>query len=71
MTWTELELPEPIAPARAVRERACGPVGCLAAGWMRVGWGEPEKVTPKEPPPCACSRRRTRRRPWSLDVRAR
>jgi len=49
MTWKDFEVPEPIVPARATRERACGPVGCLAAGWMRVGWGEPEKVTPKAP----------------------
>jgi hypothetical protein len=40
MTWTkDLDLPEPIAPSRAVRERACGPVGCIAAGWLRIGWG--------------------------------
>jgi len=50
MTWTDFDAPEPIVPAHATRERACGPVGCLAAGWMRVGWGEPEKVTIKEPP---------------------
>jgi hypothetical protein len=50
MTWKDLDVPDPIVPARATRERACGPVGCLAAGWMRVGWGEPEKVTPKTPP---------------------
>ena len=50
MTWKELEMPEPIAPLRAVQERACGPVGCVAAGWMRVGWGEPDKKPPKDPP---------------------
>jgi hypothetical protein len=44
MTWNELELPEPIAQPRAVQERACGPIGCLAAGWMRVGWGAEEKA---------------------------
>ena len=47
MSWRDLEMPEPIAPARAIRTRACGPVGCLAAGWARVGWGEP----PKPPKP--------------------
>jgi hypothetical protein len=47
MTWKDFDVPEPIVPARATHERACGPVGCLAAGWMRVGWGEPEKVEPK------------------------
>ncbi|HEX3343752.1 MAG TPA: hypothetical protein VHS09_04225, partial [Polyangiaceae bacterium] len=50
MTWKDFEVPEPIVPVRATRERACGPVGCLAAGWMRVGWGEPERVAPKPPP---------------------
>jgi hypothetical protein len=50
MTWKDLDVPEPIAPARAPHERACGPVGCLAAGWMRVGWGEPEKQEVKEKP---------------------
>jgi hypothetical protein len=56
MTWKELEMPDTIAPARAVRERACGPIGCLAAGWMRVGWGEPEKVDAKTPPPVRTAR---------------
>src|SRR6185312_5141373 len=53
MTWTkDLELPEPIAAPRDVDERACGPVGCLVAGWMRVGWGPTASTaTPKEPPP--------------------
>jgi hypothetical protein len=53
MTWRkELAMPDVIATPRAVGERACGPVGCLAAGWMRVGWGvsEPAEVE-KEPPP--------------------
>jgi hypothetical protein len=36
MTWTKgVDVPEPIA---AARERVCGPVGCIAAGWLRVGW---------------------------------
>jgi hypothetical protein len=50
MTWKDFEVPEPIVAPRATRERACGPVGCLAAGWMRVGWGEPEKPPSKAPP---------------------
>ncbi|MGD0524731.1 MAG: hypothetical protein ABSE49_06295, partial [Polyangiaceae bacterium] len=50
MTWKDFEVPEPIVAARATRERACGPVGCLAAGWMRVGWGEAEKAPPKASP---------------------
>jgi hypothetical protein len=54
MTWTkDLELPDPIAPSRAVHERVCGPVGCVAAGWMRVGWGwgAGDRNAPAEPPP--------------------
>ena len=42
-------MPEPIAPARSERARACGPVGCLAAGWIRVGWGAPETPVVNEP----------------------
>jgi hypothetical protein len=50
MSWKELEMPDAIAPARSVSERACGPIGCLAAGWMRVGWGEPASGARVEPP---------------------
>jgi hypothetical protein len=55
MTWAkEIELPGPIAegdPAREGRERACGPVGCLLAGWLRVGWGlRPAAPVPDAPP---------------------
>ncbi len=32
-----------------VPTRGCGPVGCVAAGWMRVGWGVPKPVTTPEP----------------------
>jgi hypothetical protein len=40
MTWTKgLDLPEPVGPLGAVSERACGPIGCIAAGWLRIGWG--------------------------------
>jgi hypothetical protein len=52
MTWTSLELPEPLVPIGKVDRRACGPVGCLAAGWLRVGWGETKKApVPPAPPP--------------------
>ncbi len=48
MTWKALELPDPIrtAPTHGPVERACGPVGCLAQGWIRIGWGSrpPEKM---------------------------
>jgi hypothetical protein len=52
MTWTSLELPEPLTQVNKVDRRACGPIGCLAAGWLRVGWGEPKKTpVPAVPPP--------------------
>src|SRR5258708_11940509 len=40
MTWTkEIPLPAPIVEPRAGRDRSCGPVGCVVAGWLRLGWG--------------------------------
>jgi hypothetical protein len=52
MTWTkEIALPDPIAAGRAPRERACGPVGCVAAGWLRVGWGASAQPLASEPRP--------------------
>jgi hypothetical protein len=42
MTWNDIEVPEPVS---VPRERGCGPVGCTAAGWIRVGWGG-QKETP-------------------------
>lgn len=52
MTWTkEIGVPEPIASGRAVTKRACGPIGCIAAGWLRVGWGPTGQVPAPDPPP--------------------
>ena len=53
MSWHKgLDMPDVIATPRSVSERACGPVGCLLAGWMRVGWGAPEAAeVPRDPPP--------------------
>jgi hypothetical protein len=42
MSWEPVELPEPIGQPRAATTRACGPVGCTVAGWLRVGWGKGE-----------------------------
>jgi hypothetical protein len=58
MTWVhEDDLPDPAIPLKTVRERACGPVGCLAAGWIRVGWGPTPAVAdppaPRQQPPSA------------------
>lgn len=50
MTWASIEVPEPLVPVTKVERRACGPIGCLAAGWLRVGWGEPPKVAPQQAP---------------------
>jgi hypothetical protein len=38
MKWTPLEVPEALT---APSQRACGPVGCSAVGWLRIGWGKP------------------------------
>ncbi|HSO35021.1 MAG TPA: hypothetical protein VLT33_20985 [Labilithrix sp.] len=50
MTWTSLELPEPLVAPSKVERRACGPVGCVAAGWLRVGWGETKKTKAADAP---------------------
>lgn len=50
MTWSSVELPDPLVPATRVDARACGPVGCLAYGWLRLGWGE-AKHAPTPPVP--------------------
>ncbi len=51
MTWVkEIALPEPIADPAAGRQRACGPLGCLVAGWLRIGWGAPAAVPAPQPP---------------------
>ncbi|HEY1959511.1 MAG TPA: hypothetical protein VGH28_28060 [Polyangiaceae bacterium] len=44
MTWKPLALPEPLevaGPAAGAAMHGCGPLGCVLAGWIRVGWGEP------------------------------
>jgi hypothetical protein len=52
MTWTkEISLPDSIADPQAARERVCGPIGCLVAGWVRVGWGARPAAPGAEPPP--------------------
>lgn len=52
MTWTkELSLPAPLAEPRARTRRACGPIGCVAAGWLRIGWGGREKQSIAPPNP--------------------
>ncbi len=51
MTWKkDIDVPEPILPPRLVHERACGPIGCIAAGWLRIGWGTTDAAPVAEPP---------------------
>jgi hypothetical protein len=61
MTWTKgMDLPEPLESSGAVRSRACGPIGCIAAGWLRIGWGpSPEASPPAFPSPRALQTART------------
>jgi hypothetical protein len=50
MTWTPLALPEPleaVGPAAGTTTHGCGPLGCVLAGWIRIGWGvDEEKSAP-------------------------
>jgi hypothetical protein len=60
MTWTPIDVPAPIATGRAVASRACGPVGCSAAGWLKIGWGgAPYHPTDEIGPSHAVSARRS------------
>jgi hypothetical protein len=43
MTWSPVALPASLSPSR---ERACGPAGCLAEGWLKIGWGSPPPTPP-------------------------
>jgi hypothetical protein len=43
MTWTNIDLPAPLVALAKIDRRACGPIGCLAHGWLRVGWGTDSK----------------------------
>lgn len=52
MTWTSVDLPDPLVPTSKIERRACGPIGCLARGWLRIGWGE-SKAKPEPSPPVA------------------
>jgi hypothetical protein len=52
MTWTkEIELPVPLIGGDVERERVCGPIGCMTAGWLRIGWGAPTPEPIPEAPP--------------------
>jgi hypothetical protein len=53
--WEVLDLPERDDEAdRAGPTRACGPLGCVIGGWLRVGWGKAESeddMRAAAPPP--------------------
>ncbi len=57
MTWRALALPEPLeasGPASGASSHGCGPLGCVLAGWIRVGWGAEDATTSHDvsaPPP--------------------
>ncbi|WP_437818968.1 hypothetical protein [Sorangium sp. So ce1078] len=54
MTWRSIEVPERDDDTAASRTRACGPVGCVFRGWIRVGWGKtalPDDLAEAKPPP--------------------
>jgi hypothetical protein len=52
MSWKPLDLPDPLVTGAKVERRACGPIGCMASGWLRVGWDEvpPQKHLPGTTP---------------------
>ena len=56
-SWMAIDLPDPIDVRKrgASVSRACGPVGCSLAGWIRVGWGATKdaEVVPVPLPPQA------------------
>jgi len=50
MTWSAFDLPErDVNLGEAERSRACGPVGCVLGGWIRIGWGEPRAADDLRP----------------------
>ncbi len=65
MTWTDVDVPEPTGNLRLTTTRACGPVGCMNAGWLRVGWGAP-KIFPHDEPVRPSDVRQPRRPPFEL-----
>jgi hypothetical protein len=50
MTWSKgIVLPDPLAEPAAGQEHACGPIGCVMDGWVRVGWGADAQPASEEP----------------------
>ncbi|AUX41992.1 hypothetical protein SOCE26_034170 [Sorangium cellulosum] len=62
VTWHPIELPERDDDTAASPTRACGPVGCVFKGWIRVGWGKtalPGDLAEAKPPPAMQTPTRT------------
>lgn len=41
VTWKVFDMPEHDMMPGDADTRACGPLGCVLGGWVRVGWGNP------------------------------
>jgi hypothetical protein len=46
MTWKPVTGPAVSKVPRRMASRACGPIGCSAAGWLRIGWGAGNAAPP-------------------------
>lgn len=46
--FSDVDLPANL-PRASLEARGCGPIGCIAGGWLRVGWGEAEGRTVSTP----------------------
>lgn len=54
VTWKVFDMPEHDMVPGDADTRACGPIGCVLGGWVRVGWGKPAitgDLTPAPTPP--------------------
>ncbi len=56
-SWRAVDLPVADLPAPTPVRNVCGPVGCAAGGWLRVGWGG-ERGSDWFPPRCPDRSRR-------------
>jgi hypothetical protein len=59
MTWLAIDVPQPLKPPREVESRGCGPIGCTAAGWIRIGWGDETQSDAGHAPPLPVTRPRS------------
>ncbi len=73
MTWAkDIVLPDRISQSSTGAAgpdvaRSCGPLGCVAAGWLRIGWGATREPAIAAPPaPARQASRRPLPPPWRL-----